>query len=231
MRIKTTQNSDNAILQDLQYWYDPVGNVTFQRDDAQQTYFYNNSIAAPENDYTYDALYRLIRATGREHEGNSVGPDPDSWNDGNRIQLAHKHDETKMRPYVQYFEYDPVGNLIQQRHTTTNSSYNWTKNFSTDSGSNKLLNVTGAINEGYSYDQRGNIIDGFAHLQNITYNEANRLESVTDVSGLILTYYQYDAAGQRVRKVVENQNIGSIAVRKYVGSWEVYTRTDTTSTI
>lgn len=60
-RIKTTRSSDSAELQDLKYWYDPVGNITLQRDDAQQSVYYNNAVADPKNDYTYDAHYRLIK--------------------------------------------------------------------------------------------------------------------------------------------------------------------------
>jgi YD repeat-containing protein len=70
-RIRTTRAGDSETLRDLKYWYDPVGNITIQQDDAQQTIFFNNAIVSPDNDYTYDALYRLIIAKGREHVGNS----------------------------------------------------------------------------------------------------------------------------------------------------------------
>lgn len=43
--IKTTRNSDSAVLQDLKYWYDPVGNITTQQDAAQQTVYFNGSVA------------------------------------------------------------------------------------------------------------------------------------------------------------------------------------------
>ena len=53
-------------VQNLRYTFDPVGNITHIQDDAQQTIFFNNQIVEPSNDYTYDALYRLIEAHGRE---------------------------------------------------------------------------------------------------------------------------------------------------------------------
>ncbi|MCB0039619.1 MAG: VCBS repeat-containing protein, partial [Caldilinea sp.] len=56
-------------LQNLHYTYDPAGNITHIQDDAQQTIFFKNQIVEPSNDYTYDAVYRLIEATGREHLG------------------------------------------------------------------------------------------------------------------------------------------------------------------
>jgi hypothetical protein len=42
------------------YTYDPAGNITHIRDDAQQRIFFDNHRIEPSNDYTYDALYRLI---------------------------------------------------------------------------------------------------------------------------------------------------------------------------
>ena len=51
-----------AALQDLNYVYDAAGNLTSIRDHAQQTVFFANTQVEPHNDYTYDALYRLIEA-------------------------------------------------------------------------------------------------------------------------------------------------------------------------
>ena len=58
-------------LQDLAYTYDPAGNITHIQDDAQQTVFFANTVVEPHADYTYDALYQLIAATGREHIGQT----------------------------------------------------------------------------------------------------------------------------------------------------------------
>jgi hypothetical protein len=56
-------------LQNLHYTYDPPGNITHIQDDGQQTIYFRNQRVEPSNDYTYDALYRLIQAEGREHLG------------------------------------------------------------------------------------------------------------------------------------------------------------------
>src|SRR6185503_5728885 len=63
-------------VQNLHYTYDPAGNITHIQDDAQQTVYFRNTRVEPSNDYTYDALYRLIQATGREHlgQGNDASP-------------------------------------------------------------------------------------------------------------------------------------------------------------
>ena len=60
-------------VQDLRYFYDPVGNITRIRDDAdiQNVVFFANQRVEPSSDYTYDPLYRLISAQGREHLGQT----------------------------------------------------------------------------------------------------------------------------------------------------------------
>ena len=65
------------------------GNITHIRDDAQQTIFFRNKRVEPSADYTYDALYRLIEATGREHLGQAGGaPIPHSYDDASARRPA-----------------------------------------------------------------------------------------------------------------------------------------------
>ena len=56
-----------TVLQDLTYTYDPAGNITHLNDAAIATVFHNGQQITPSSDCTYDALYRLIEANGREH--------------------------------------------------------------------------------------------------------------------------------------------------------------------
>ena len=65
-RLLTTRNTGTDIVQDLNYTYDPVGNITEQIDNAQQTFYFSNAVIEPKGQYTYDALYRLTEAKGRE---------------------------------------------------------------------------------------------------------------------------------------------------------------------
>ncbi len=241
-RIRTTRSSDSAVLQDLKYWYDPVGNITIQQDAAQQTVYFDGAVVSPDKDYTYDALYRLIQAEGREHAVNTSPPSTAeaSWNDTGRTGLSPlPSDYTALRRYVQYYSYDEVGNMLEMKHTCTDSSQNWTRDFTIDSASNRLLSAdvlySPVITEDYTYDNRGNLVDGMSHLGNpllsppeyaMTYNELNRLEKVI-VNADITCYYQYDSNGQRVRKVkVDDNPSGYTHVRKYVGQWELYSQLD-----
>ena len=59
-------------MQDLRYTYDPAGNITRIEDAALKTIFHNGQQVEPVCDYTYDAIYRLIEASGREHIGQTA---------------------------------------------------------------------------------------------------------------------------------------------------------------
>ena len=117
-------------MQDLRYTYDPAGNITYIRDDAQQTIFFRNQRVEPSAAYTYDALYRLIEATGREHLGQnpSGGLNPPvrpSHTDAPRTGLLHPGDGNAMGNYTEWYEYDGVGNILAMRHQA--GSGGWTR--------------------------------------------------------------------------------------------------------
>ena len=105
-----------AVVQDLRYTYDPAGNITHIEDDAQQTVFRNGQRVEPSADYTYDAIYRLIEATGREHIGQTaLDFNPPN---GNRrdypfvgLAIAHPNDLQALRNYIERYVYDAVGNF------------------------------------------------------------------------------------------------------------------------
>ena len=231
-RILTTRSSDSAVLQDLNYWYDPVGNIIIQEDAAQEDVYFSGTVASPDNNYTYDALYRLIIGQGRELAGNNAAP---TYDDDSRTGITpvpiSSTDTAAMRPYIQYYTYDEVGNMTEMKHTTTGGTGNWTRDFTIDTTSNRTLeNSIGSnspVSESYDYDARGNMIDGMNHLTSLAYNDDNQLQVVIDASGYITTYYQYDYEGQRVRKVTIDTNTNLQQTRKYFGHWEIYQKIDT----
>jgi len=111
-------------VQNLHYVYDPSGNITHVQDDAQRTIYFKNQITDPSNDYTYDAVYRLIRANGREHLGQTNTPIPHSYNDAGRVGvltadgagLFAPNEENAMSRYCEQYVYDPVGNITEMSH-------------------------------------------------------------------------------------------------------------------
>ncbi|WP_437589011.1 SpvB/TcaC N-terminal domain-containing protein [Sorangium sp. So ce1000] len=103
-RLKTTRSSDSAVLQNLTYVYDPVGNIVEIGDSAQQTVFFNNDVVSPNAQYVYDAVYRLIEATGREHTGG-LSDAPRDQNDLPIQSLPHANDVQALRNYTEQYVY------------------------------------------------------------------------------------------------------------------------------
>ncbi|MCL6542211.1 MAG: FG-GAP-like repeat-containing protein [Roseiflexus sp.] len=236
-RLTTTRNG-GEVLQDLRYTYDPAGNITHIRDEAQQTVYFNNAVVEPHAEYTYDALYRLIEATGREHIGQSNLPVPTSWDDAPRVRLAHPHDGQALRRYLERYEYDAVGNFLQMVHQALNGS--WTREYAYEEPSllesaktgNRLSRTNiGSNTEPYSHDAHGNMT-AMPHLPLMRWDFKDQLQAtsqqvVSNGGTPEITYYVYDASGQRVRKVTERQAPAGqtptrLKERIYLGGFEIY---------
>ena len=221
-------------LQDLYYTYDPVGNVTQVRDDAQQTHFFSNAVVKPEGRYEYDALYQLVKASGREH----AVPANDSIHDhsdlGTVTQLPHVNDATAVRNYSESYEYDLLGNLLRMRHSASTGGGGWTRHYRygyhddpTDA-TNRLRSSSlpgdpagGPYSQTYAYDDYGNTTQlRTSNPGELAWNFMDQLRQV-DLGGGGTAYYAYSATGQRVRKVIERQGGGS-SERIYLGTVEVY---------
>lgn len=221
-RLITTKNAGADIIQDLNYTYDPAGNIVEQVDDAQQTHFFNNTEVSPNGKYEYDPLYRLLKAEGRELIGLSAPSESD-------IAINQLPDNTTaLERYTQSYEYDELGNIEKMIHSATSGS--WTKHYHYNAGftNNLLLSRSNDGTQGandYTYDTHGNMTS-MPHLTAMGWDYADRLQSA-DLGGGGDVYYAYDAGGDRVRKVIDNGNITE--ERIYLGDWEIYRRTDNSS--
>jgi RHS repeat-associated protein len=210
-----------ATLQDLSYIYDPVGNVTRLLDAAQQAIFFANQIVTPNADYTYDALYRLLAAEGREHIGQSavIG-----WDDAQRVAIPLPSDGQAMRNYKQSYTYDAVGNIQKLAHSAAGGSF--TREYAYATASNRLSSSTvAASTETYEHDEHGNLTS-MPHLSLMSWDWKDQLEATaTQILGEgtpETTYYRYDAGAARVRKVTDRQGATLKSQRIYLGSYELY---------
>ena len=117
-------DSPGKRLQDLRYTYDAADNITHIQDHAQQAVYFRNRRVEPGSDYVYDALYRLVQATGREHLGQGGAPIAHSHDDAGRVGLASADaagrfapgDGNAMGAYMERYVYDAVGNFLQMQH-------------------------------------------------------------------------------------------------------------------
>ncbi|WP_432825050.1 SpvB/TcaC N-terminal domain-containing protein [Dactylosporangium sp. CA-092794] len=183
-------------LQDLYLTHDAAGNVTRIRDDAQQAVFFRNQVVEASTDYTYDAVYRLIQALGREHVGQAGGAGiPHSFRDARRSGLPHPGDGAAMGRYCETYEYDRAGNLLAMRHgAACPGALAWTRTYTYDEAtqlddrdaggvarrSNRLsaTTVAGATEtlsvDGDGYDPHGNLLR-LAHLRELVWDFQDRL--------------------------------------------------------
>lgn len=219
-RIKTVTAAGVA-LQDLNYTIDAAGNVTTLRDLAQQAVFFNNQLAEPHQDFTYDAIYRLVKAAGREHAGQNA---PVSRRDSERTALPHRNDGNAMQRYEQWYEYDGAGNMTAMVHNAGLGAmlHRWTRTFTPAAANNQLMSsAVGAAVENYTYDLQGNL-DSAPGLALLESDFQDRLSRVTLGPGSEARY-AYDTDGRRARKVVDFGG-GVVEERLYAGAAEIFTR-------
>jgi RHS repeat-associated protein len=222
-------------VQDLAYHYDAAGNVMRIRDsaDIQNVVYFRNQRVEPTVDYTYDPIYRLTNAAGREHLGQTNGvlnapvqvtnDDSSRTHSAPNIRRLNPGDGNAMGNYTERYEYDSAGNLLRMIHQAANGS--WTRRYSYNEISqidpaetnNRLSanslpgdNPLGPYSARYVYDAHGNMTQ-MPHLPSSTWDASDRLESTTRQSvndGMPeTTYYVYDGSGERVRKVTFNSAV------------------------
>jgi len=225
VQLRTVRDSDGAVLQNLAYAYDPVGNIAEIKDSAQQTVFFDNAVVSPSTQYVYDALYRLTQASGREHTGGMAEVQRDQ-NDIPLMNLPHANDAQALRNYVEQYVYDAVGNILTMSHQAGIGS--WTREYQIAATSNRLLGTSlpgdqaGQFSATYAYDVHGSMTS-MPHLPSMGWDHNDQMREV-GLGGGGTAYYTYDAAGQRVRKVWEHS--GLVEERIYLGGREVYRKRD-----
>jgi len=217
-RLRTTRGVDAAVVQDLRYTYDPVGNITEIADGAHQPVFFANDVVSATQRFAYDAHYRLREASGREHIGQAAPPTPSELTPGPQ---PHASDPAAMRRYVQRYVFDAVGNLTRMQHEAADGS--WTRDYTLADDGNRLLRTQAPGDPpgvALTYDAAGNMTS-MPHLAAMGWDHGERLREV-DLGGGGTAYYVYDGGGTRVRKVIESQTGARTRERLYIGALEVY---------
>ncbi len=203
-------------LQDLRYTFDAAGNITEISDAAQQTHFFNNAVVEPESRFEYDALYQLVRASGRELAGGA--------NDAQRtegdlagVALPHPNNAAAVRNYTQNYQYDLLGNITLFQHqfaAQPGIGSGWTRRYryaheaDAANRTNRLLSSSrageaagGPFTDTYDHDVYGNMTR-MPHLAVMDWNVLSQLRRV-DLGGGGEAFYVYGMGGQRMRKVIE----------------------------
>ncbi len=230
-RLKTRRDRDDALLQDLSYVYDPVGNITAIEDGAQQAVYFKNQVVRANGDYVYDAVYRLLAATGREHAG-ARGQPATSYDDAGRMRLPLPGDGHAMHHYREHYRYDAAGNILELIHAAPNEG-SWRRHYGYDGiATDNRLSVTqvGSAADRYGYDANGNMTR-MGHLPVMRWDFRDRLAAtqtqvINNGDAAPTTYYVYDAGGQRARKVTEDGSGRRRCDRIYLAGFEIYREYD-----
>jgi RHS repeat-associated protein len=218
----TERLDDDVLLQSLAYTYDPAGNITYTKDTATHAaYFDAVSVPSADGDYTYDAMYRLIAAEGREH---ASGMETQVDEEDMPLQaVPHPNDPSGLRRYLEEYLLDEIGNLVEMTHTPDSgpSGATWTREYAYSSGTNRLATTTHPDGtQSYAHDEHGNMTE-MPHLAALEWDYADRLRHVEVTTGQDV-WFVYGAGGERVRKVYVHSGLRE--ERIYLGGYEVYRR-------
>ena len=158
--ILSVRQVDQEVLQDYSYVYDPVGNLISAVDSAQPVSFSSNQIVEPRRDYVYDAVYRLLSATGRQSvPGGTV------------------------ENYLRTYSYDLSDNMSRLRSTAASGGF--TRDFATAAGSDRSVpqswTAGGQSPDGF-FDAAGNLLSlerpaPDPSLPALSYDEMDRLSA------------------------------------------------------
>lgn len=217
-----TYHPTGAPLQDFAYAYDLMGNITTIKDRTPDSGILNTPLGpdALDRKFTYDPIYRLLTATGRECDRPPESP---PWEDRPRCV-----DLTRTRLYREQYEYDPMGNISQLHHEhflsndrvqARNRIFTLVTDESLVQVNNRLATVAiGQTEIKYDYDASGNLVKE-GEARHFEWDYADQMKAFrTQTEGAepsIYAQYCYDAAGQRVMKWVHRQG-GIVDVTVYV---------------
>jgi RHS repeat-associated protein len=228
------------VLQDLAYDYDVAGNIRGIADRAPGSGIPDNPQAlaisrrvdgallaggdALDRVFTYDPLYRLRTATGRE-----CGAPPESlpWLDSPRCT-----DLTRARAYTETYGYDAMGNMLALGHRDNTNRLGFTRDFTVEAATNRVRRTQiGQAGYDYAFDASGNM-QSETTSRHFHWNHANQLKVFrTQTQGAepsVHAHYLYNAAGERVKKLVRKQG-GNIEVTHYLDAVFEHHRWNTTA--
>ncbi|WLI41174.1 RHS repeat-associated core domain-containing protein [Pseudomonas hefeiensis] len=164
--------SGQALLQNLAYLHDPMGNVLRIEDLTVAPLFFANQRIEGHRDFTYDSLYRLLSASGFEgaiphlHPGLPEPVVP--------IDPGHRFN------YTQLYDYDAGNNLTRLRHVRDGNNH--TRTLRIDPHSNRGVQWTeGEPEPAFDalFDAHGNQLYLQRGAQSLVWDARDQLSKVT----------------------------------------------------
>lgn len=226
------RRSDGEVFQNTQYRHDLSGNIVEVKEHRPNAGLYDTQTQQVSDTLTrkfsYDSLYRLNSATGREMP-RGLG---EGWEQFARNPRTANGslDFSQVKPYTRHYHQDEVENLIrmqrEQAQVAQPSLF-----YNPQVASNQLAIVAEKDSpppptEGreYRYDDAGNMTHEDGDKRRFTWDYANRLVRFEDASGV--THYVYDVGGQRTHKI-RVRSAAELDVTIYFSPWFEYSYTAT----
>ncbi|CAH0052212.1 unnamed protein product [Clonostachys solani] len=229
IQTRSVRSKDGAVLQDISTWYDCLGRVVRRESHDQDILFSSNSKISPTETFSYDGIGQLLEYKGREHiHASTEAAERIHVRDGKTRQPeSAPGDARKLAEFTERYTYDIAGNILKMAHAPLGSSgaAGWTRSYEYAEPSlidpnvcSNRLTSTSIRNSTTTYGYEGasgkegcmTAMSGYSVLQ---WNDDRRLQAfssqkVADGDTPELTWYIYDASGQRTRKVTERASKG-----------------------
>ena len=231
LRVERPGEASTRRYMDVAYTYDPVGNITRWVDRRQEptagaTALVQGASITSAREFTYDAHYQLVRATGRvhgalqQHDYRHSAPGSARMKSTRHLSL---NNGAVMERYTRTYAYDLAGNLKSIRHQAASRSWKtelWTAPDSNRSAAKHDIDGVEIANPESFFDENGNMVR-LPHLDGLEWDWANRLcrAVVIERTGERdddAEYYVYGADGRRVRKVTKRAIQGGVEVTDVV---------------
>ncbi len=182
---EVTYTPAGPAFQDYRYGYDAIGNVTAVTDRTP------GSGVATDPDrlhrtFSYDPLYRLLTATGRESPPPAAtGP----WSDPSRSGTV-----ADAAAYTEKYEMDACANVLRITHVGAADA---TSRYTLESGANRLASYQlGSQVYACEYDSSGQLLSDGPGRQ-FSYGRAGRLTGFTNAD--TTQWHAYSASGGRIK--------------------------------
>ncbi|MFQ1702411.1 SpvB/TcaC N-terminal domain-containing protein [Loktanella agnita] len=161
-------------VQSMRYMFDPAGNLAKTWDRTANLLFCGGT--EPENDaaFGYDALYRLISASGLQHPGIKAETHATGFMQSLYAELCPAGTPPiTLERYTDTFTYDASGNMVEQDHQAASESF--TRNHPVEDMSNRI--------KGLGYDDNGNALSiDLEAATPIGWNESNSVAHVGPIT-------------------------------------------------
>ncbi|KAK7420490.1 hypothetical protein QQX98_002688 [Neonectria punicea] len=217
MTTRRGVSSSRDVLEDYRYTYDCLGRITHVDNGAHQAIFFRNRRVDASTEYCYDALGRLIQASGREMGSPEGGACMSMRQAGAPAtsplaKAGLLEDGQSFTRYAETYAYDDADNILEMRHEPAAGEIaGWSRTFNYATTGNRLVscNVSGSL-EDYGYEGAAGKVGCMTAMpgySRLGWDCSNKLKSAAKQkvkSGVPeTTYFVYDSGGKRLRKVTE----------------------------